>query len=290
MLTAANIPTDLFIGVEGIVSLATAIHESNESLSRSMNQDAPPATRHANQTLIEETFQQKYGISWVEGMDREACLNAFARPRADLVAAVDDARRIIETDIVPPATGQRRRTVRGRESGDAIGIDRFLRRDADCWERVEKVRTTSRVVRLAVNLATPSTVEPKQVIWRGAVAIALADELQRKGISVEIIAFRANQDFFYEDRRTAVCACTVKAASEPLDIASLATICCSLGWYRLCFVPAMIAKSTRVVSSHWGRATEISRSMIGADAIIDCGVRNEADAVRQVRRILDEIG
>lgn len=259
-----------------------------ERIGMLINPTAPEDVRQANADLISDGLQQ-YSRPWANHRSRLQSSQAITNPQQDLVDAVEEAREIISTEITPPPTA-RRRIARGRIEGDAICSDRYLRRVAECWDRSERIAKPNRVLRLAVNLATSADRLPKDIVWRGAVAVALTDELQRQGFRVELVAFRCNDIFFEHRSGRTYAGAFIKEASQPVDVAALSTICCCAGFYRLTFVHAVIAQSTRTVSSDWGLPVDCSRNDVNADVIIDQSVSTKADAISQVKRMLAELG
>lgn len=283
-----SIPAANRVEIDNLSHLVEMLHGDHQPAAETFIRSTDPKVVP---TILREvrSARHRYGEDFVNYLSREDARDAIAIPQTHLIDAVEEARRIIATEIQAPEQ-PRRRVMRGREFGDSIDSDRYLRRVAECWDRSERPVSRSQTIRIAVNLATPCTVKPHQMIWRGATAVALADELQSKGFNCEIVAFRANHGFFEKDRSIGYGGCFIKRANEPVDIASLATICCCAGFYRLSFVPAIITQTERRVAVGWGVATDVPRERVNADVIIDSSVRTKQDAMQQIEAMLKNLG
>jgi hypothetical protein len=123
-------------------------------------------------------------------------------------------------------TGQARprsRVRRGRwsaDDGDEIDVDR-LRAGQDCWRQtVREERDAPQTLCLVFSLTTSAAYDSEEVLWRGAVAIVLADLLEACGYRVELWAATYTQRAYY-DGADAFIAAKLKGSASPLDIASL---------------------------------------------------------------------
>jgi hypothetical protein len=83
------------------------------------------------------------------------------------------------------------RVRRGRwsaDDGDEIDMDR-LRAGQDCWgQTVREEHDAPQTLCLVFALSTPSSRRSAEVLWRGAVAVILADLLEACGYRVELWA------------------------------------------------------------------------------------------------------
>ncbi len=123
-------------------------------------------------------------------------------------------------------TGQARprsRVRKGRwsaDDGDEIDVDR-LRAGQDCWRQtIREEHDAPQTLCLVFSLCTPANRKSEEVLWRGAVAIILADLLEACGYRVELWAvnycIRA-----YRDGSSVFQAVRLKPSESPVDIASL---------------------------------------------------------------------
>jgi hypothetical protein len=124
------------------------------------------------------------------------------------------------------STGQARPKSRVRrrrwsaDDGDEIDVDR-LRAGQDSWRRmVREERDAPQTLCLVFALTTPGRRGSEEVLWRGAVAIVLADLLESCGYRVELWGAAYNPGG-YADGSDAFQAVRLKPSESPVDIASL---------------------------------------------------------------------
>ncbi len=123
-------------------------------------------------------------------------------------------------------TGQARPKSRVRRSrwsaddGDEIDMDR-LRAGQECWRQmVREEHDAPQTLCLVFSLCTSAKRKSDEVLWRGAVAIILADLLEACGYRVELWAVNYCTSG-YRDGSSAFQAVQLKARESPVDIASL---------------------------------------------------------------------
>jgi hypothetical protein len=157
---------------------------------------------------------------------------AVASPSPVVVSAVDEARAAI-LDVVAPPVSSRRRWSRRREEGDEVDIDRWARRESDCWDRMTRTRAPARRAVVGVNLATASRATPEDVVYRGAAAAALVDILTSRGVAVEVRALVTSTG--WTSKGASALVVTVQTSDSPLDIGALSSALSDLGVVRLGF-------------------------------------------------------
>lgn len=159
---------------------------------------------------------------------------------ADVVARADDAWdegiAIVEGMLADLASAEmprplcrRRRAAWSADGGDEIDIDR-LRSGQDCWRvsRREEVAGSAQVT-IFVGVAARSGLDAKDILWRGAAALALANRLEEAGYRVELWAVNCIPRGSYEDGQGMFGAVRLKRADQPLDAASLVNAVS--GWF-----------------------------------------------------------
>lgn len=226
---------------------------------------------------------------WAGGISSQDSLRMFSAPRADLIAAVEEARSLISEDMVPPPT-MRRRVRRGVETGETIDSDRYLARVAECWDRSERLPSAIRTIRLGINLATDSSRSESSIRWRGASAVAACDELTRRGFGVEIVAVSVSRRLYerFPHRRIFV-GSTIKRASDPMDLAMLATFCCSIACFRHHYIPLLFASAAEEARYCAGYPEDTSANEVSCDALFDQSIATRDQAVAAVRRIVESL-
>jgi hypothetical protein len=156
---------------------------------------------------------------------------ALQSPPQELLDAVTQLKDELVGELALP-TQARRRVRRGLDHGDEITADRWLDRDPNCWERSVRELTTRQVVKLAVNLTVCGLASPKQLLYRGAAALALADVLTERGHNVEITLF-GTASRMTPAVNVIVSEYVVKATDMPLDIGALTFAACEVAFFRI---------------------------------------------------------
>ena len=194
---------------------------------------------------------------------------------------------------LPPITCQKRRP-RFAEEGDDVDCDR-LRSGQEAWRTMRRESVQGpQTFCVVADMGTPCTKESLDILWRGAVAIVLADLLEEQGHRVElwaacrqIRAFRNGAGSFQ-----AVC---LKGTDRPVDIASLTNAVS--GWcYRTLFFQDRAAEVRARVNRSMGRSVPISATdpsvaaLVGSGKLVTVsGVWSKADAVAFASRMIESI-
>jgi hypothetical protein len=139
---------------------------------------------------------------------------------------------------LPRPTDRKRRTRWSEDGGDEIDHDRLRSGQLDCWrqQRRESCQAPQHVV-VVCQIGALQSVPARDLLWRGAAAIALADLLEQAGYRVTLWACGRSVMNTFSRRpggevQYSVRACRLKASDEPVNAAALANAVC--GWmYRL---------------------------------------------------------
>jgi hypothetical protein len=249
----------------------------------------PMMVSRDNEQVLRTYLDRIAGSSreWAGGISRQRAIDLYSNPDPSLVSLVEDARSLISEEITPPQT-VRRRTRRGVEFGEMIDSDRYLARVAECWDRSERMVSPIRTLRLGVNLATSSNRSQSSIVWRGATTVAAIDELTRRGYGVELVAFQRLRGLFVDSpARYTTCGFVAKRASEPVDLAYLSTLCCSIACYRHHVIPSMAVWGLRRVDQFYGTPVDATPKSVGCDAIFDQSIASRAMAVDAIQRIVE---
>lgn len=212
-------------------------------------------------------------------------------PRTDLMEAVDVYRDRI-SELMPPDAAPRRRMRRGQEYGDTVDIDRELCGILECWDRSERIRTAQRQVTVAVNLSFPGRTTERDLLPRGGLAVAMVSQLIRRGIDVELVAVNASDRVTDRGRRELV-EIVVKQSSEVIDEATIATMCCDVGFIRAAMYCGSFTLNPDVVQSGWGRACNVSEiaavcDEVRYDYVIDGSVTTVEEGVRAINELIEK--
>jgi hypothetical protein len=199
-----------------------------------------------------------------------------------------------ERHTLPAPKDRRRRRRFSEDNGDDVDHDRLRSGQGDFWSETKRTRVAGpQFITLIVNTATFSYRKADEILWRGAVAICLADLLEKEGYRVEVWAVDyCERMYSYDDR--SLQATRVKEASVPLDIPSITNTVS--GWfYRTVRFQAL--ERDRTPLSGYGSPRDISADSFGVKelvgnnstpVIID-GVWSLNEALAKVREIINSL-
>jgi hypothetical protein len=119
-----------------------------------------------------------------------------------------------------------RRTRRWSEdNGDSVDFDR-LRSGQEYWATTTKAeRTGPRNVQIHVGAGATQSYSGKEIFWRGAAAITLAEWLESAGYRVKIVGFNYSENLYFDEKGTfsaGLQITTLKDYQDPLNVSLLA--------------------------------------------------------------------
>jgi len=169
---------------------------------------------------------------------------------------------------LPPIPCRKRRPQWDADSGDEVDNDR-LRAGQDYWRTSRRRETNGfQTICLLTNITTACYVKAENILWRGALAITLADLLEKEGHRVELWCVRPCVDSFRDGAASFQAVC-LKQADDPLDI--VAVVNAVSGWFfRTVFLQDHAAETRSSHQHHYGRPRPINpkdehiRNLIGA--------------------------
>lgn len=232
----------------------------------------------------EDTFYNRHNSQTIASMIRE--------PRQDLMHAVEQYRDRIE-ELMPPDAAPRRRIRRGQEYGDSVDVDREICGIVECWDRSERLRTAQRQVTIAVNLSFNHWTKEADLIPLGGLAAAMVTQLQKRGIGVELIAVNASEGVTDRRDRREIVEITIKGAGETIDEATLATMCCDVGFVRAVMYLGSFTFNPERIASGWGSAESLARVMqvcdeVRYDFVIDGGIRTPEQGIEAINALIEK--
>lgn len=246
---------------------------------RSCETAASPASRSE---FIGRTFadwadvKARIGEAWPAGLDEVQWMLFELRKAA-----------------LPPVTCQKRRSRFG-DDGDEVEYDR-LRSGQEYWRTMRRESVAGpQTFCVVADMGTPGCKESMDILWRGAVAIVLADLLVDQGHRVEVWAACRQTGAFRNGAGSFQAVC-LKRADQPVDIATLTNAVS--GWcYRTLFFQDRAAESRARVSESMGRSAPISGSdpsvagLVGTARLVTVAdVWSKDDAVAFAARIIETI-
>ena len=174
----------------------------------------------------------KIGEAWQEGLDAVQWMLFELRKVA-----------------LPPVTCPKRRP-RFQTEGDEVDQDR-LRSGQDYWRSMRRESVAGpQTFCLIADMGTPCNVKSLDILWRGAVAIVLADLLEEQGHRVELWA-ACRQVRAYRNGAGTFQAVCLKRPDQPVDIATLTNAVS--GWcYRTVFFQDRASEWRSAVRANMG--------------------------------------
>lgn len=226
-------------------------------------------------------------------MTPEACLQATGENWAKGLDEIESM--IAELQVSLPAPVSRRRRPKWlQDDGSEICLDR-LRSGQDFWRDARRQTSTGQnTITIITDMATPSIVDSRDILWRGAAAVALTHLLEEAGYRVELIAASSVQNV-YTSTTNPDCphdcchAITLKHPEQPVDLSTLTNWVS--GWaYRTIWWMWKNCQGTP--SSNYGRPMDLQNPKLKAaltsddNAWVITGVWNRGDALTMARGFL----
>jgi hypothetical protein len=180
----------------------------------------------------------KLGEAWPEGLDEVQWMLFELRKVA-----------------LPPVKCQKRRP-RFSDDGDEVDQDR-LRCGQEYWRSMRRESVAGpQTFCIVTDMSTSCKKDARDILWRGAVAIIIADLLEEQGHRVELWA-ACREVRAYKDRSNNFQAVCLKRADRPVDISTLTNAVS--GWcYRTLFLQERASEPRSKMMSHAGFPTVLS--------------------------------
>jgi hypothetical protein len=193
---------------------------------------------------------------------------------------------------LPHPTNRRRKARWSEDAGDEIDNDR-LRAGQEPWRECVRQRTHGTQTKVIVSFnGTSAYQDHREILWRGAASLCLANLLEAAGYSVEIWTCDS-MDCAFKNGDAILNATKVKRADQPLDTA---TIVNSLaGWFyrTVTFESHYTVEGRRDVVTSMGypkalsaASPELQQITEGADTIVVDGVFDRSAAIELVRSVI----
>jgi hypothetical protein len=226
-----------------------------------------------NGILVSETARYAAGQERWAGEGCAALTRWLSEGRPETLTAIESMKERLATEA-PAAFAQpapRRRRVRGLDCGEEADLDRFARRDLQCWEEMRREAMPRRMVTLGVPLGASSAVRPEQMRARGAAGVALADWLGAQGYAVRIVGYHLSARIASEQGGYSVETVELKRSNAPLDIAAVATAACETAFVRCAILPSLVRCADFALNSCLGYPadpTAEQRAFLGLDIVV----------------------
>lgn len=179
---------------------------------------------------IDDKYYSDRGASFVgERLPTwESVTKRNVRPWAEGMYILDEYIKKLRNVKLPELKSHKRRTEFNETEGDEVDYDR-LQSGQPFWRSAKREESTGPTeVTILTDVSTPGRVASENILWRGAVALALAQILEEKGFKVELWVIDGG-NLFNNSSRPVYIAANLKRASDPLDTSTL--INTVAGWF-----------------------------------------------------------
>ncbi len=229
--------------------------------------------------------------------DWEAVYQAAGDRWADGLEILDRMLGDLADADLPTPVSRRRRPRFDEADGDELDYDR-LRSGQPFWRATRRQNTRGpATITVVIDTAANCGVDHRDILWRGAAAIALTQRLEDAGYRVELWAVdvTAKAQATHTERgfdRTMINAVQLKGPGDPIDPSTL--INAVSGWFYRTAIFRAICRGERQVSRTLGHArtptsAELDRITPDPDRVLIHGAWNYADAVAAARDALAKL-
>lgn len=226
-----------------------------------------------------------FGGSW------DAVYAAVNEPWEEGIEMLEQMLEQLDAADLPQPVSRRRKVRYNEDDGDELDYDR-VRCGQPYWRASRRQNTRGpQTITIVIDVTTPHYEMARDILWRGAAAIALAKRLEEAGYRVELWAVNTTSGL-WDGNTTGFIAVRLKRPSDPIDCATL--VSAVSGWaYRTLWFRSMLVGHSRV-SSHLGscrlpRDKELDQISRDPERILVAGAFNYTDALAQVRAALERI-
>lgn len=246
-------------------------------------------TRH-----VADMVGPDYGGAWLGRSDLNSmadALRSMGETWSEGLATFDRMRGELGAAELPAPVNRRRRARFSDVDGDELDLDR-LRSGQDYWRTTRREHSPGpATITVIVEIGATGGVHARDILWRGAAAVALCDILEESGRSVELWGV-TNSKHSYTDGADTLIGCQIKAAGETLDTSALVNV--TSGWALRSVWFAARGLSERSLRESLGR--RVSPPDEAYDEITDDAERliirdayDYSEALDQVRKCLQQL-
>jgi hypothetical protein len=263
----------VFDSVEDLIATARRIPESSIEGTSIANRFHRPQVVGRDFSNWEEIYRDAQA-PWPEG-----------------VQIVERMTAELEQSDLPRPANRRRKSQFCEDDGDELDYDR-LRGGQDYWRTTRRESTTGpQTVTIVIDVNACREIKPRDILWRGAAAIAMTHILEEAGFRVELwIVHRALKA--YTDDSAHCHAVCLKQAGDPLDISTF-TVAAS-GWFYRSIMFRVKARADRKPTTPLGQPVppsyyDLQEILPGRDPIVISGAYSYTEAVWIAREALRKL-
>lgn len=171
---------------------------------------------------------------------------ATAEPWPEGLAIVEKMLAQIGEAKIPKPVSRRRKTRFSEDGGDEVDYDR-LRDGRAFWRSSPRANASGpSTITIVADMRAACSVDHRDILWRGAAAVALTYLMEQAGYRVELWAAQAEaQAFMNGDMFVAVC---LKRPGDPVDLGSLIAGVSAWFYRTIGFNAANLVKNRRPTS------------------------------------------
>lgn len=149
--------------------------------------------------------------------NRESAVTCLTRPWIEGLELMEEFRRRLAKSLPEPVSVRRRPTW-SEVSGD-LNVGRLLEGDPMMYRETRRqAMRAPKNVALLCNVGGNSNLDPLQLTWRGAAAVAVTDLLEQAGYNIELWCWAYSEQLYDNSTyRNGFMACRLKACGDPVD-------------------------------------------------------------------------
>ena len=209
---------------------------------------------------------------------------------AEGIQIVERMTRELDSADLPKPVSRKRKPRFDETDGDELDYDR-LRTGQPFWRTSRRQNTRGpATITVVVDVCANCSVKAKDILWRGAAAVALTKRLEEAGYRVELWAAAYSLENYHSTSGfVAVC---LKRPSEPLDESTLINAVSGWGFRSLWFQASCLGE--RPIKGNLGRARtpgkqELDQITPDANRVLIADAFTYESAVAKVRQAIQTI-
>lgn len=238
------------------------------------------ATCNDNQHWITDW---RYESKWMDNKTQSEIVKLTDTPQTSTIQQINKLRESIESNeptFSQPALRRKRR--RGLDNGDEIDIDRAITGDMFCWEQMQRTLTPHKTISIMCNVSVSCDKQRHHLLPRGAALCALAEWLSTRNYNCEILCGVHTSNIYARGKNATWAIVTrLKKPEMPLDVQSIATALCEIGFVRGVFVKHYCTHGDRRLNHSIGIPGAMHEQTIkyfDCDVVCPDNILNERDA------------
>ena len=192
-------------------------------------------------------------------------------------------------DTITHIETTKRRLVRNRIEGEELDPEEvLLRRNPEAWLAIERHPAKKQLVKIACNIVISGFRKPADLYFRGAAAVAVADNLELSGHSVQLDLVISTKGLYKDDKRKdlkSVIIATIKRPEQMIDINTAALVLGEIGFFRtVCFLVDDVCANGKEEETLGQPATMPEDIRAEYDIALESDIFTLEDAIKAVKK------